>query len=101
MIIANAFSLQMIKAFPATFSASEISLDEVKSYTLESAVGHTDTANVLGCLIGQDIPANRIGVSLGAGDSIIVAQLTGGRLPEGATTLPDGFVFKFILVSVS
>lgn len=56
---------------------------------LTSAIGHADTAAVLG------YPMNRINVSLSKGDTAYVAQLVGGRLPEGATTLPDGFSFKF------
>jgi hypothetical protein len=59
-----------------------------------SAVGHADTAAVLG------VPMNRLNVSLEQGDELYVAQLQGGRLPEGATTLPSGFSFKFLKVSV-
>ncbi len=61
---------------------------------LISAIGHQDTANVLG------VPMNRVNVHLSKGDVAYVAQLQGGRLPEGSTTLPDGFSFKFIKVSV-
>lgn len=61
---------------------------------LTSAVGHADTAAVLG------VECNRVNVSLKPGDIAYVAQLQGGRLPEGATTLPDGFSFKFIKVEV-
>ena len=62
---------------------------------LESAIGHQDTANVLG------VPMNRINVHLSKGDVAYVAQLQGGRLPEGSTTLPEGFAFKFIKVEVN
>ena len=34
------------------------------------------------------------------GDIAFVAQLQGGRLPEGSTTLPEGFSFKFLKVIV-
>jgi len=61
---------------------------------LTSAIGHQDTANVLG------VPMNRTNVHLSKGDTAYVAQLQGGRLPEGSTTLPDGFKFKFIKVNV-
>lgn len=61
---------------------------------LESAIGHQDTANVLG------VPMNRVNVKLYPGDTAYVAQLIGGRLPEGTTTLPEGFRFKFIKVTV-
>lgn len=61
---------------------------------LVSAIGHADTARVLG------VPMNRVNVTLKKGDTAFVAQLQGGRLPEGSTTLPDGFSFKFIKVEV-
>ena len=49
---------------------------------LTSVIGHKDTANVLG------VKMNRINVTLRKGAVAYVAQLQGGRLPEGATTLP-------------
>lgn len=87
----NAFSLQMLKEFPAS-----VKISEVKSLPsdLTSAIGHQDTANVLG------VPMNRLNVSLHKGDTAFVAQLIGGRLPEGSTTLPEGFKFKFLKIEV-
>lgn len=86
----NAFSLQMIDL------PSKVSFEEVKSLPegLTSAIGHQDTANVLG------VPMNRVNVHLAKGDIAYVAQLQGGRLPEGSTQLPDGFSFKFVKVTV-
>jgi hypothetical protein len=87
----NAFSLQMVTEFPCTVSIEEVNqLPE----GLESAIGHQDTANVLG------VPMNRVNVSLSKGDVAFVAQLQGGRLPEGSTVLPEGFAFKFFRVTV-
>jgi len=87
----NAFSLQMVTEFPCT-----VSIEEVNQLPkgLESAIGHQDTANVLG------VPMNRVNVSLSKGDVAFVAQLQGGRLPEGSTTLPEGFSLKFFKVTV-
>ena len=86
----NAFSLQMIDL------PSKVSFEEVESLPegLTSAIGHQDTANVLG------VPMNRVNVHLAKGDIAYVAQLQGGRLPEGSTKLPDGFSFKFVKVTV-
>jgi len=97
MYIANAFSLQMIKSFPVNITVEEISQRhfELLKPTLVSAIGHADTAAVLG------FTPNRVNVALNKGDSIIVAQLMGGRLPEGSTTLPEGFSFKFLKVTVN
>jgi hypothetical protein len=91
MYLLNAFSLQMISAFPA-----EVRISEVDSLPagLTSAIGHQDTANVLG------VPMNRVNVSLAKGDVAYVAQLVGGRLPEGSTTLPEGFRFKYLKVEI-
>lgn len=86
----NAFSLQMIDV-PAS-----VKFEEVESLPegLTSAIGHADTAAVLG------VPMNRINVKLNSGDVAFIAQLVGGRLPEGSTSLPEGFKFKFIKVTV-
>lgn len=66
---------------------------DLTDYT--SVVGHLDTANVLG------VQFNRVNLTLNPGDVLLVAQLTGGRLPEGATTLPEGFAFKYYEVKIS
>ena len=86
----NAFSLQMVDV-PCNVHFEEV--DELPD-GLTSAIGHADTAHVLG------VEPNRINVHLSKGDVAYVAQLQGGRLPEGSTTLPDGFSFKFIKVKV-
>lgn len=59
-----------------------------------SVVGHADTARVLG------VKYNRVNVTLTEGVTLYVAQLVGGRLPEGATELPQGFKFKFYKVLI-
>lgn len=95
--ISNAFSLQMldtskeqsVKITPIT----EAEFDSVKA-TAMSAIGHPDTANVLG------VECNRMNVSLKEGDELFVAQLIGGRLPEGCTELPQGFKFAFLKVTL-
>ena len=90
MYLLNAFSLQMVET-PCMVSFEEV--DKLPE-GLTSAVGHADTARVLG------VPMNRISVTLKKGDTAYIAQLMGGRLPEGSTTLPEGFAFKFIKVVV-
>ncbi len=86
----NAFSLQMVDV-PCIAIYEEV---DALPDGLISAIGHQDTANVLG------VPMNRMNVHLSKGDVAYVAQLQGGRLPEGSTTLPEGFSFKFIKVSI-
>lgn len=92
--VGNAFSLQMVSNFPATVKVEECSKDEALSPDNVSVVGHPDTANVLG------VAFNRVSVKLTKGDVLYVAQIVGGRLPEGCTTLPDGYSFKFLKVTV-
>lgn len=90
MYILNAFSLQMV-GMPSVVKFTEV--NELPQ-GLISAIGHADTAHVLG------FEPNRVNVSLQKGDVAYVAQLTGGRLPEGSTTLPEGFHFKYIRVEI-
>lgn len=89
--IGNAFSLQMLDAFPCS-----VSITEVDSFPKDaiSVVGHADTANILG------VAFNRVSVTLHKGDVLYVAQVVGGRLPEGCTTLPDGYKLKFLRVDL-
>lgn len=89
----NAFSLQMLQG-DATVRFTEVDRSSLDLSGMVSAVGHADTAAVLG------VDCNRVNVSLNKGDTAYVAQLVGGRLPEGATTLPEGFSFRFVKVEV-
>ena len=92
--IGNSFSLQMIGDSKYDLHVEEVSRDEVPFKTAVSAVGHQDTANVLG------VEFNRISLTLEHGDVLYVAQIVGGRLPEGCTTLPEGFKMKFLRVTL-
>ena len=94
--VSNAFSLQMVQdedlqrvKFHATEGENAPDLSEAVS-----CVGHADTAAVLG------VECARINVTLIEGDRMWVAQLTGGRLPEGSKTLPEGFRFRWVLVEL-
>jgi len=85
----------MLKSFPAKITIEEIAAPTAEELaSMESAVGHPDTAAVIG------VECKRVNVSLNAGDEVVVAQLQGGRLPEGATTLPEGFSFKWLKVTI-
>jgi len=91
--LGNAFSLQMITAKSGNIRFSEVSRSEIPADCI-SVVGHPDTAAVLG------VPFNRANLKLEAGDTLYVAQLQGGRLPEGTTTLPEGFSFKYYKLEI-
>ncbi len=96
--LVNAFSIQMLQK-GGLVRFEEIDATDIPS-DVTSAVGHADTANVLSDLLGFPVPMNRAFVTLEPNTEIYVAQLVGGRLPEGVTTLPEGFSFKFYRVTV-
>lgn len=96
--LTNAFSIQMLPG-PTTVRFEEIDTTEVPTNVI-SAIGHADTAAVLSDILGFEIPMNRTFVTLEEDTELFVAQLVGGRLPEGSTTLPEGFRFKFFRVKI-
>ncbi len=95
--LVNAFSIQMLSG-SAIVRFEEIDVTEVPTDVV-SAVGHEDTAAVLSDLLGFPVPMNRMNVALDENTELFVAQLVGGRLPEGATTLPEGYGFRFYRVT--
>lgn len=90
--LANAFSLQMLD----TTTPHNIRVEPVAKIPegCISAIGHADTAHILG------VECNRINLSLNKGDVLYVAQVLGGRLPEGCTKLPEGFRMTFLKVTI-
>ena len=104
MKLFNAFSIQMISALnEASVSFKKIDVEQAKnllSNGVDSYVGHVDTAAVISSLLGMEVPAQRRFGSLASGETAVVAQVVGGRLPEGATTLPDGMSIQFFQITV-
>jgi len=99
----NAFSLNMLAVFPARPMFEEISLEEVRivlASGFESTVGHADTAAVYTDVLGIHVPAVRSTVSLNKGDTAIIGQYRGPRLPEGAHTLPEGATIQWLRLIV-
>jgi hypothetical protein len=104
VILSNAFSLQMLaleveEELKITPISEELT-KKIISGGFVSAIGHQDTANVLTNILGVQVDNNRVNVSLDADTVLIVAQVVGGRLPEGATELPEGFKIKFVKVQL-
>lgn len=103
--ISNAFSLQMLTAESHKFESYPLAVGGVREFKRDgfefhSAIGHPDTAAVVSDVLGFEVPANRVNLQLEKGDLLIVAQIFGGRLPEGVTKLPENFDLKFIVVRV-
>jgi len=95
--ISNAFSLQMVAPEDldrVRFEAVDLAAFAAWLKSYHSIVGHADIAAVLG------VEMNRESVILDSmsGDKMLVAQLVGGRLPEGCKTLPEGFRLQGVLV---
>lgn len=105
LYICNAFSLQMLNLEKEqNIHLQPLTVEEVQEKLEKqdfiSVVGHEDTANVLSNMLGVKVKQNRVNLSLTEKDTLIVAQLIGGRLPEGSTTLPKGFEFKFVKIAI-
>lgn len=106
MKILNAFSLQMIEGLgevniniaPIEKKAAKAIIDIVR---IESFIGHADFAKVLTNELEKEIPFNRANAKLERGESVLVCQLSGGRLPEGCTTLPENIHINYYLVEVN
>lgn len=65
-----------------------------------SCIGHEDTVKLINDKLGTRFPYARINISMVEGDIMLVAQYTGPRLPEGATTLPEGTTLRYYEISV-
>ena len=101
MFLLNAFSLNML-AGNADVHVREVSLDTARNLAkiATSAVGHADTAAVFADVLGVPVPTNRVSVTLEDGDTALVGQYSGPRLPEGASKLPEGATIKWVVVGV-
>lgn len=94
-ILANAFSISMLPMEAMNFiRVKKITPDEIPT-DIESAIGHVDTAKVVSNILGFEVKPNRVSIKLTESDVLYVAQYTGPRLPEGATTLPEGYLEFF------
>ena len=101
MFILNAFSLNMVVG-DADVVVREVSqkVAAIHADACVSAVGHADTAAVFSAVLGVPVPCNRATVALKPGDVALVGQYSGPRLPEGATSLPEGAAIKWLVVGV-
>lgn len=118
LYITNAFSLNMVPSGNLTIVLEDLSVDQVKTIVaapeeawghlgykalaseVVCGVGHADTAAVFSNILDLNVPVNRINISLKRGDVLVVGQYSGPRLPEGATTLPEGAVIKWMKVTI-
>ena len=116
-IMTNAFSLNMIdirllvdiRIVPlADWQAAQICSVAHHKGVLINAVGHSDTDCVIRNLLAsawasnaKDLPiGQRLSVEMTEATTLIVAQYKGPRLPEGATSLPEGATIEFLQVQI-
>lgn len=103
VLLLNAFSLNMLGDLQAArTSLRRLALDEASELAVgaESAVGHEDTAAVFGALLGVLVPCRRATVTLAPGDTALVGQYVGPRLPPGARNLPGGAEIRWFEVRI-
>lgn len=100
----NAFSLNMLNDPVCILDVEVVSLDDlvrdIQENGVQSFIGHADTARILSGILNVPVAYNRQNVILYPGDSVVVAQYTGPRLPEGATELPTGAKIRFFTVEI-
>ena len=103
--IANAFSLSMLPGEHAVhLRVLSTTADYVRGRLVgapyESFVGHAGTARLFSAVLGIEVVVNRSSLSLSdPNDRLIVGQYVGPRLPEGATSLPDGAVIRWFQIT--
>ena len=92
--LVNAFTPNMlssetlIEGFNVSFDS--VSKEEAMSLMTDSAIGHEDFAEAL------NVPYNRVSLKLRKGDTFVLAQRIGERLPEGTTTLNGDLQVVFL-----
>ncbi len=99
MLLLNAFSLNMLAYLPASPRFTELTLEEARDVladSLESGVGHADTAVAFSLVLGVEVPLNRVDIALKEGDVAVIGQYRGPRLPEGCHVLPEGATIQWI-----
>lgn len=98
--IANSFSLGMLSMWrlrqdgagvlvkPVKDPKEFLRVAEEQGENILSCVGHRDTARLFSEALGREIPVNRVSLTLGPEDVLLVGQYVGERLREGTTELP-------------
>lgn len=107
IILTNAFSINMLEAkasldFQKIGNPAEVILS---NRLVDNIIGHADIDRIARGLLEadgvKDIPVGRRETYVLGGPltALLVAQYRGPRLPEGATTLPEGSKIEWWLVS--
>lgn len=94
--ISSAFSFQMLFGTKGGISWENISESEFyeEAHDAKSCVGTLEIANILG------VEYNREPICLKDGDKLYLCQVYGGKVPLGATHLPEGCNLKYTKIEV-
>lgn len=106
--LGNAFSIQMmaedlLSGQKPVVNFEIISLEEAKAMIAGgfiSTIGHQDLADRASDLLGTNVAMNRVNNTLKKGDSYLMLQVFGGRLPEGTKELPAGVRLEWVKVTM-
>lgn len=97
--IGNVFSLQMLDQNETlaveVYPLSTWYVQSLLKGKFTSIVGHAPTATIMSNMFNTDITYNKTQIQLSEGDFLVVAQISGGRIPDGAHELPEGLEMKF------
>jgi hypothetical protein len=105
LYVTNAFSINMLpQSLFCIVHFGKLTTEEAReilsSKPFRSYIGHTDIAHIASQLLGVQLEVNRETLTLQEGDSVLVVQYRGPRLPEGATQLPEGAQIEFWFVNI-
>lgn len=91
---------------PGSYTLTDITLDDAKALvdsapSLDSAIGHESTAQIMTELLGVDVPLNRQMFVQQPGQQALVFKLN-GRPPEGSVLTREqideiGYKFQFLV----
>lgn len=102
LVVANAFSINMLAETPVSVKFIKIPLEQAQQLAqnnaLISVVGHPDTAEVFSTLLKKPVAFNRVNFLWTEDAPLLVGQLK-GRLPEGSKTLPENVTIEWFVVT--
>lgn len=100
-ILTEEFGIDMLDLTTKhTIRITPVSPDEVRNVGFRSTVRTQAAAKVLSAVLGTNVTVEpeKMDLSRQKWRTLYVAKLSGGRLPEGATRLPEGFSYSFFRV---
>lgn len=94
----NGFSASMLTNPNINIKMTALSKEELKNEIkgAKSCIGHQDLAEVLSNELDCTVAYNRTSIVLSVDDVYYWAYLNGGRLPIGATRLPQNVDLKYV-----